>query len=68
MDLTVVDVTDIGEISAGEDVVLWGRQGAAEIACGEVAAWAETIPYELLTRVGPRVPRVYRRDSGPQPA
>jgi alanine racemase len=59
MDLTVVDVTGIDGVRAGDEVVLWGRQGDAEITCTEVAAWAGTIPYELLTRVGPRVPRVY---------
>ncbi len=59
MDLTVVDVTEIDGARAGDEVVLWGRQGDAEITCSEVAAWAGTIPYELLTRVGARVPRVY---------
>jgi alanine racemase len=59
MDLTVVDVTDIDGVGAGDEVVLWGRQGDGEITCSEVAAWADTIPYELLTRVGARVPRVY---------
>jgi len=59
MDLTVVDVTDIGGISQGDEVVLWGRQGSAEVSCSEVAGWADTIPYELMTRVGTRVPRVF---------
>jgi len=39
--------------------VLWGKQGDAEIRVDEVAAWAETISYELLTTVGRRIPRVY---------
>jgi alanine racemase len=59
MDLTVVDVTDIDGVCPGTEVVLWGRQESAEIQCAEVAAWADTIPYELLTGVGARVPRVY---------
>ena len=59
MDLTVVDVTGIPGVTQGAEVVLWGRQGEAEITCAEVAAWADTIAYELLTGVGPRVPRVY---------
>jgi alanine racemase len=62
MDLTVIDVTGIDGVRAGDEVVLWGRQGDAEITCSEVAVWADTIPYELLTRVGPRVPRVYSDD------
>jgi alanine racemase len=59
MDLTVVDVTEIPGVCSGAEAVLWGPQGDGEITCGEVAAWAETIPYELLTGVGMRVPRVY---------
>jgi alanine racemase len=59
MDLTVVDVTDIGGVSPGDEVVLWGRQGRGEVTCSEVAGWADTIPYELMTRVGTRVPRVF---------
>ncbi len=68
MDLTVVDVTDVGEVGAGEEVVLWGRQQHAEISCSEVAGWAGTIPYEVLTRVGARVPRVLvDEDAAPPP-
>jgi alanine racemase len=59
MDLTVVDVTDIEGVCAGDEVVLWGCKGGAEIAVNEVALWADTISYELLTGVTARVPRVY---------
>lgn len=58
MDLTMVDVTDLPGVAAGDEVVLWGRQGEAELPVGEVAGWHDTISYELLTRVGKRVPRV----------
>ena len=59
MDLTVVDVTDVPGVERGDEVVLWGKQGEAEIRVEEVAEWAVTIPYELLTNVGERVSRVY---------
>ncbi len=58
MDLTMVDVTDVPGVEINDEVVLWGRQGAAEITVNEVAAWQETIPYEVLTNVGRRVPRI----------
>jgi alanine racemase len=53
MDQTMIDVTDVDGAAVGDEVVLWG--GALPVA--EVAARAETIPYELLARVGARVPR-----------
>jgi alanine racemase len=58
MDLTMLDVTDIRNVRQGDEVVLLGRQGVAEISADEVAAWAETISYEILTSIGVRVPRI----------
>ncbi len=59
MDLTTVDVTDIGKVQLGDEVVLLGRQGDAEISADEMAAWANTISYEILTSIGARVPRIH---------
>jgi alanine racemase len=59
MDLTMIDVTDIRGVEQGDEVVLLGRQGRAEISADEMAAWANTISYEILTSIGARVPRVY---------
>jgi len=39
--------------------VLMGRQGDEEISCAELAERAETITWEIITRVGSRVPRVF---------
>jgi len=58
MDLTIVDVTDIEGVQLGDEVVLWGRQNGAEISVAEVADWQGSISYEVLTRVGKRVPRI----------
>jgi alanine racemase len=58
MDLTMIDVTDIAGVIQGDEVVLIGRQGAENISADEVAGWAETISYEVLTSVSARVPRV----------
>ncbi len=59
MDLMMVDVTDIGDAKAGDDVVLLGRQGEAEITASELAERAQTITWEITTRIGSRVRRVY---------
>jgi alanine racemase len=60
MDLTMLDVTDIRNVRQGDEVVLLGRQGDAEISADEMAAWANTISYEILTSIGARVPRIHQ--------
>lgn len=64
MDQTIVDVTDVPPVAAGDPVVLVGRQGAAEITLAEFSRAAETIPWETLTSVTKRVPRIYRTALG----
>jgi alanine racemase len=59
MDLTMVDVTDIRNVKQGDEVVLLGRQGTAEISADEIAAWSNTISYEILTSISARVPRIH---------
>jgi len=59
MDMTMVDVTHLPGVRVGDEAVLIGRQGGEEIAADEVAGLTGTISYEVLCRVGPRVPRVY---------
>lgn len=57
-------MVDIGARSAynGDEVVLLGESGGARIRIEELAAWAHTIPHEVLTSINTRVPRVYRND------
>jgi alanine racemase len=64
MDQTVVDTTDVPEVASGDEAVLIGRQGGAEISIGEFSRWAETIPWETLCSVTKRVPRVYKTALG----
>ena len=65
MDQTVVDITDApGVVQCGDPVVLVGRQGVGEISITEFAAWADTIPWETLTSVTKRVPRLYKTPLG----
>lgn len=58
MDLTVVDITGVPDAVPGDVVTLIGRDGGAEITLDEVAAQADTISYEILTGLRPRLPRV----------
>jgi alanine racemase len=52
----------IGADSAynGDEAVLLGGSGEEAITIEELAAWAGTIPHEVLTSINTRVPRVYR--------
>jgi len=60
MDMTMVDVTDIGSVQVGDDVTLIGAQGQEAIGADDIAEWTGTIPYEVLCAIGPRVPRLYQ--------
>jgi alanine racemase len=44
----------------GDEVILIGEAGGEMITCEDLAAWAGTIPYEILTNINTRVPRVYK--------
>ncbi len=59
MDQIVVDVSHIPNVALEDEVVLLGRQGDEVIAAEELAAWAQTINYEVVTAILPRVPRIY---------
>src|SRR5205085_5245262 len=59
MDLMMIDVSEIPGAALGEEVVLMGRQGSEEISCAELAERAGTITWEITTRIGNRVRRVF---------
>jgi alanine racemase len=59
MDHVMVDVTDVPAVAVGDRVVLMGDGGGAAVGADELAGWCDTIPYEMLTAVGKRVPRVH---------
>lgn len=58
MDQLMVDCGD-DDVADGDEVVLIGRQGAEEITAQEWADRVDTIPYEIVCGIGPRVPRFY---------
>jgi alanine racemase len=59
MDLMMIDVSKIDGVQAGDEVVLMGREGNEEVSCAELAERAGTITWEITTRIGSRVRRVY---------
>jgi alanine racemase len=48
----------------GDEVTLMGESGSEAITAQELADWAGTIPYEILTNINTRVPRVYIKEEG----
>ena len=54
-----IDLGPDCDAAVGDEAVLFGRQGQAEITLTELAALAGTINYELACAISPRVPRVY---------
>jgi alanine racemase len=59
MDYLTVDVGRIPGVSVGDEVTLLGTSGDRTISAFELAERSGTIPYEILTRLGKRVARVY---------
>jgi alanine racemase/UDP-N-acetylmuramyl pentapeptide synthase len=55
MDMTMIDITGIPDVREGDEVVVFGK----ELSVNQLAHWAGTIPYEILTGVSQRVKRVY---------
>ena len=59
MDLTLVDVTGIPDVTLGDEVFLLGTSGPSTVDAWEQARLAETLPYEILCGISKRVPRKY---------
>jgi alanine racemase len=52
MNLTLVDVTELDSVQAGDEVVLLGRQGTEQITADDISVWMESISYEVLCLFG----------------
>lgn len=63
MDQVLIDLTGIPEAQIGDEVLLWGKKGADSLPVEEVAAWMETITYEVTCALGKRVPRIHVQKS-----
>lgn len=56
MDMIAIDISNINEVSIGDEVILWGAQ---LLSVEQLALQAKTIPYELVCQVNERVIREY---------
>jgi alanine racemase len=63
MDQFMVNIEDASAYN-GDEVLLIGRSNGEQITVEDLAEWAGTIPYEILTNINTRVPRVYLQDQG----
>jgi alanine racemase len=55
MDMLMLDVTHIPDVAEGDEVIVFGEG----LPVQQLAEWADTIPYEILTGISQRVKRVY---------
>jgi alanine racemase len=60
MDQTMVDLTDVPGVKEYDEAVILGSDGTLSITADEIAGLADTISYEVTTRFGQRLPKVYR--------
>lgn len=63
MDQCMIDVSGEANVHAGDEVVLFGRQGDSFIHIEEIAAACGTINYEIMCNISRRVPRVYMKNG-----
>lgn len=58
MDQLLVDVSEVPDIDAGDEVIFIGTDGEEQITAGEIAEQCQTITNEILSRLGARLGRV----------
>lgn len=63
MDAFMVDVSHIPDVKVGDEVVVMGKQGKDEITAHDLGKWTNTFAYEIMTRMGKRLPIVYVQRS-----
>jgi len=59
MNHTLLDIGEEPEVRPGEEVVLIGQQEENRLTVNHLAEWGETVPHEILGRLGRHLPRVY---------
>ncbi len=58
MNMMMVDVTHLSTVTIGDQVTLIGGDQGETISANDLAGWAQTINYELLSRIHPDIPRI----------
>lgn len=65
MDQFMVDVTDVGEVKTGDEVILLGKDGSLKLDADDLAKSLNTINYEVLCMFKHRIPKVYMKNNTP---
>ena len=59
MDMCMVDISDIPQAKEGDSVVVFGE----DLSVSQIATWANTISYEMMTNISQRVKRIYENEA-----
>ncbi|NDA09314.1 MAG: alanine racemase [Verrucomicrobia bacterium] len=59
MDMTMLDVSTLPSVKRGDEVIWIGSSGPKQRSAADLAREAGTIPWEIFTRIAPRIPRFY---------
>lgn len=65
MDQCMIDVTNVNNIDRGDEVIIFGGgcESSESVSIDDLAAWLETINYEVACVIGKRIPRIYTKDG-----
>lgn len=63
MDQTMIDVSEIPDVTVGDEVVLFGKQGENVIPVEEIAGMSASFNYEAVCNVNRRVPRIFYKNG-----
>lgn len=63
MDHIMVNLGEYAKAEVGDEVILIGESGKVKITAENLAKWAGTIPYEIVSRLSSRIPRFYKKST-----
>lgn len=58
MNMTMVDISNVPDIKTEQEVIIIGSSGHHQISAQEIANKIGTIPYEVVSRINPSIPRI----------
>ncbi|MFK7826017.1 MAG: alanine racemase [Oligoflexales bacterium] len=64
MNMMMVDVSSLEDVEVGDEVTLVGKDGDEVISADDLAAWSQTINYEVVACLNPEIPRVIVESNG----
>ncbi|MBM7836000.1 alanine racemase [Clostridium sardiniense] len=63
MDQCMIDVTDVGEVKVGDEVIILGEDRDLKFNADDMAELIGTINYDILCMIKHRVPRIYKKNN-----